>query len=227
MLPRTLEPEVMDSPDEAADYDDMAFEHVNQQFVTDLLAAWAAGTNAETLSSPFVLDAGTGTGRIPVILGQRLPGCRILATDLSPAMLQLAERNIAKAGLAERIAVERIAAGQLAERRAARFDMVMSNSLIHHVPEPQPVLAALAACVAPGGLLFIRDLFRPDSSEEVERLVREHAGNETATGQQLFRQSFHAALTLDEVRAMARTLPLKDLHVTMTSDRHWTLTGWA
>ena len=39
MLPRTLEPEVMDSPEEARDYDAMDHAEVNRKFVDDLLAA--------------------------------------------------------------------------------------------------------------------------------------------------------------------------------------------
>ena len=40
MLPRVLEPEVMDSPDEARDYDAMDHGQVNRAFVNDLLAFW-------------------------------------------------------------------------------------------------------------------------------------------------------------------------------------------
>ena len=41
-LSRILEPEIMDSPEEAADYDSMDHAEVNRRFVDDLLAAIAA-----------------------------------------------------------------------------------------------------------------------------------------------------------------------------------------
>ena len=43
MLPRTLEPEVMDSVEEARDYDAMDHAVVNRVFVEDFLAAWEGG----------------------------------------------------------------------------------------------------------------------------------------------------------------------------------------
>ena len=39
MLPRVLEPEVMDSPEEARDYDAMDHAEVNRRFVADFLTA--------------------------------------------------------------------------------------------------------------------------------------------------------------------------------------------
>ena len=61
-LKRVLEPEVMDSVEEARDYDQMDHAAVNDVFVTDLLASGEIAGE--------VLDLGTGTaaaqnGRVP------------------------------------------------------------------------------------------------------------------------------------------------------------------
>ena len=40
------------------------------------------------------------------------------------------------------------------------FGAVMSNSIVHHIPEPASVLAEMVRVAAPGGLLFVRDLLR-------------------------------------------------------------------
>src|SRR5262245_28528158 len=53
MLPRVLEPEVMDTEAEARDYDAMDHATVNRAFVADLLALWDGRGTA--------LDLGTGT----------------------------------------------------------------------------------------------------------------------------------------------------------------------
>jgi hypothetical protein len=74
-----------------------------------------------------------------------------------------------------------------------------------------------------GGRLFVRDLARPDTDADVERLVTLFSGEESKYGQQLFRQSLHAALTLDEIRTIAGGLGIRPDDVQMTSDRHWTL----
>ncbi len=41
MLSRVLEPEVMDTPEQASAYDAMDHSEVNRRFVDDVLAAWA------------------------------------------------------------------------------------------------------------------------------------------------------------------------------------------
>ena len=91
-MERVLEPEVMDSADEAADYDAMDHAEVNARFCEDLLALRAP------LPSP-VLDVGTGTARIPIELCTRAPEVSIVAIDLADHMLALAASNVARAGL--------------------------------------------------------------------------------------------------------------------------------
>ena len=58
-LARILEPEVMDSPQEAADYDAMDYREVNERFVTELLAALPPAPSPQPLATfPDVLDLG-------------------------------------------------------------------------------------------------------------------------------------------------------------------------
>ncbi len=65
MLPRTLEPEVMDTREEAVDYDSMNHSDVNRVFVDDLLAAAnEAGFEELLATEPLqILDVGTGTAQ--------------------------------------------------------------------------------------------------------------------------------------------------------------------
>ncbi len=116
MLSRVLEPEVMDSPDEARDYDAMDHAAVNRLFVTDFLfAALAAGLLKDEgeatveESSPRdrratcdVLDLGTGTAQIPIELCRRAPLVRVMAAEQATAMLNLAQLNVELAGLRKR-----------------------------------------------------------------------------------------------------------------------------
>jgi ubiquinone/menaquinone biosynthesis C-methylase UbiE len=231
MLPRTLEPEVMDTPDEARDYDAMDHAEVNRAFVDDLLAAARGGGGefARRLASDSeplgVLDVGTGTALIPIELCHRAVTCRVTAIDLSREMLKLAERNIAAAGFADRIQTQLVDAKRLPFHDGS-FDAVISNSIIHHIPDPGTALAEMRRMLRPGGLLFVRDLLRPNDTLAVERLVSTYAGGENDDQQALFRASLHAALTLEEVRQMLRALGLPADWARQTSDRHWTLAGF-
>jgi ubiquinone/menaquinone biosynthesis C-methylase UbiE len=216
MIPRVLEPEVMDTPEEAADYDAMDHVQVNRLFVDDLLSALGSAPQ-----NGSVLDVGTGTALIPIELARRGFAGAITGVDLAHEMLVLGRRNIKQAQLTN-ILLERVDAKQLPYADGA-FDVVMSNSIVHHIPQPDQSFVEMRRVLAPGGLLFVRDLLRPASHEEVERLVACYAGGESPSQQQLFRQSLHAALTLEELASLLEGIHVDTGGLAQTSDRHWTL----
>lgn len=227
MLPRTLEPELMDSVEEAVGYDRMDHAAVNRVFVDDLLAAWNHGPQTpdpNQLAGSQLLDVGTGTAQIPVELAGRLTGCRVVAIDLAGEMLRVARRNISTAGFDETITVEHIDAKNM-PFDDDHFGGVISNSIVHHIPDPAVVLDEMIRVLAPGGLLFVRDLTRPPDLETINHLVDAYAGDETAHAQQMFRQSLQAALTLEEVRQLLNDAGLPTAWAGQTTDRHWTISG--
>lgn len=213
MLPRVLEPEAMDTVADALEYDTMDHSAVNDVFVRDLLAAAPAPAD--------VLDLGTGTAQIPIVLCQRTETCRVMAIDLAVSMLDLARYRVEVAGLVDRIQLAQVDAKELPFRDVA-FDVVMSNSIVHHVAEPLRVLSEATRVATPNGLLFFRDLVRPESAERVDELVRTYAADANERQRALFAASFHAALTLDEIRDLVATLGFPRESVQMSSDRHWT-----
>lgn len=214
-LERVLEPEVMDSVSEAQDYDRMDHGAVNQLFVNDLLEAGALGIQ--------VLDLGTGTAQIPVQLCRQHDTCQVMAIDLAANMLDFARYNIEAEGLIERIFLQQIDSKELLFDTES-FDTVMSNSIIHHIPQPSTVLSEALRVTRPGGLLFFRDLLRPETSEQVSQLVQQYAGSENEHQQQMFDDSLRAALSLDEIRQLITELGIDAESVQATSDRHWTWT---
>ena len=212
-LPRVLEPEVMDTASEARDYDAMDHAAVNARFVEDLLGA------GPDLGS--TLDVGTGTALVAIELRRRAPEARVLAVDLAEEMLALGRRNVEIAGVGG-IELQRADAKELPFATGA-FRCVISNSLVHHLPDPAVGLEEMVRVLAPGGLLFVRDLFRPDDDAEVARLLALHAGRDTPSQRALFEASLRAALRVDEVRALAGALGVPASAVRATSDRHFTL----
>jgi ubiquinone/menaquinone biosynthesis C-methylase UbiE len=212
-LKRVLEPEVMDTPEEARDYDAMDHSAVNTQFVEDLLVA---GFNAEQ-----VLDLGTGTAQIPVKLCQRHETCRVLAVDLAAHMLDLARYNVEVASLIHRIQLDLLDAKEL-PYSDGQFDAVISNSIVHHIPQPAAVLGEAVRVCRAGGLLFFRDLLRPEDDNQVRHLVQTYAGEENDHQRRMFEDSLRAALSLDEVRGLVGELGYDADTVSATSDRHWT-----
>lgn len=219
MLHRVLEKEVMEGMAEAIDYDAMDHAEVNRAFVADLAAALPP---LEEDAIHDALDIGVGTALIPIEICQNIQAIRITGIDLAASMLHVAKCNIEVAGLTDQIRLDLIDAKAL-PYLDEQFSVVMSNTILHHIPEPLAVLRQAWRVVAPGGLLFIRDLLRPETDEAVDRLVAQHAAGANERQRRMFDDSLRAALTLDEVRGMAAQMGLGPETVTQTSDRHWTM----
>jgi ubiquinone/menaquinone biosynthesis C-methylase UbiE len=239
-LPRILEPEVMDSQQEASDYDAMDHREVNERFVTDLLAAIensefrTQNSESETAKassdhSAFcilrseldILDLGAGTALIPIELCRRHPDCRVMAADAAVSMLELARYNLEVENLTHRIELAHVDAKRL-PFASGMFDVVMSNSIVHHIPEPIHVLREAVRVTAPGSLLFFRDLLRPEAEEELTRLVATYTAGANEHQQRMFAESLHAALSLEEIREVVAEIGFASDTVQPTSDRHWT-----
>jgi ubiquinone/menaquinone biosynthesis C-methylase UbiE len=205
----------MDSDQDAREYDAMDHAAVNAQFVVDLLKVLA--------ELPFlhVLDLGTGTAQIPIELCRRVPQIHVTAVDAAESMLGLAADNIAVADFDDRIEPA-LADAKMLPFHEARFPVVISNSIMHHIAEPQQVIAEALRVAEPGGLQFHRDLCRPDDEAQIGRIVATYAGAANAYQQKLFADSLRAALTVDEMRDLVAAFGFARDTVQMTSDRHWT-----
>jgi ubiquinone/menaquinone biosynthesis C-methylase UbiE len=216
MLSRTLEPEVMDTAEEARDYDAMDHAAVNRVFVDDFLAF------SGQAESP-ILDVGTGTAQIPLELCRRVPACQVTAIDLAEHMLTVGRENVRRAGFESRLRLERWDAKEM-PCGDNTFAAVISNSIVHHIPEPVAVFIEIVRVVRRGGVLFVRDLLRPDDEATLRHLVDLHAAGANTHQRKMFADSLHAALSLAEVQSLVRQLGFLADAVRQTTDRHWT---WA
>jgi ubiquinone/menaquinone biosynthesis C-methylase UbiE len=216
MLERVLEPEVMDTEEDAREYDAMDFSEANARFAADACALVLG------LATPAVVDLGTGPGDIPIEIVRRVPGARVVAVDLAESMLEVARRKVAAAGVTSAVELLRgdVKATGL---RQASFDLVVSNSTAHHLPDPLSLFREVARIVRPGGAFLIRDLFRPPTVEAARAVVERVAPNDSPRQKRLFLDSLFAALTLDEVRDLAHEAGLRGARVAVVSDRHWTV----
>jgi ubiquinone/menaquinone biosynthesis C-methylase UbiE len=214
IVDRILEPEVMDTWLEATAYDAMDFVAVNTAF-----AEAAIELDPDAVK---ILDAGTGTARIPILMCQRRPQYLITAVDLAQSMLIVGQRNVDDAELAQRIRLERVDTKRMAYPDL-EFDMLISNSLVHHLPDPLSFFQEVKRLVRPGGAILIRDLIRPESDEIVNYLVDKIGAGYDTHQQQLFRDSLKAALTLAEVQDAIDRVCLGGVKLTQSSELHWSI----
>lgn len=212
-LERILEPEVMDTEQDASEYDAMDHSGPNGAFVERLLELGAWG---------LMLDIGTGPGDIPLELIGHVAEGEIIGIDLSPEMLKIAEKKKADAPNSERVQFQVADAKELAFSDH-HFDTVFSNTILHHIPDPLPFLKEAWRVLKPGGVLLIRDLFRPATQNELDALVQTYAGEDTPHQRQLFGDSLHAALTPVELRELAKAAGMVEVEIVVDTDRHMSL----
>ena len=217
-LHRILEPEVMDTLEEAFEYDSMDHSQVNEVFCNDFFAARNLTDGVQSL------DVGTGTAQIPIAMCKRNSGLKITAIDLAESMLTLGNKNIQTALLEDCITLVQVDSKKM-HYPDESFDQVISNSIIHHIPNPVECFKEMIRVTKKDGLLFIRDLLRPDSIAELQNIVNLHAGDATPKQKQLFTDSLHASLSLTEVREMVKLFGFEAFTVIQSSNRHWTFTA--
>lgn len=107
-----------------------------------------------------VLEIGCGTGRNLIRAARRFPQARFYGVDISTAMLETAERAIARAGLEGRIALAQGDATDFDARAAfglSRFDRVFCSYTLSMMPPWREALGHAAGLVAPGGALHVVD----------------------------------------------------------------------
>ena len=112
-----------------------------------------------------VVEIGCGTGRNLIHAAKRCPKARFVGLDISQAMLETARASIARAGLADRIAVYQADATAFDLSRLcgeAQVGRVFISYTLSMIPLWRQVLAQALDAVGPGGRLYIVDFGRQE-----------------------------------------------------------------
>ena len=215
-MKRVLEPEVMADPRQALAYARADFADVNQHFVDSLVSRHA------TLARARIVDLGCGPADIPLRLAAALPDAQVVAIDASPAMLALAREAATSRRKRPGLVCARLPCLPLADHS---FDAVISNSLLHHLPDPAALWHDVARLARPGGVVHVMDLFRPSSVDEARAIVEAAAGDQDPILKDDFFNSLLAAFTPDEVRGQLAAAGLSHLDCAVVSERHVLVSG--
>ncbi|MEE2664135.1 MAG: class I SAM-dependent methyltransferase [Myxococcota bacterium] len=219
MMERVPEPELMLDSDQVRAYAEGDFELPHAHCV-ELLLGRLGGLPA----SGVCVDLGCGPAEITLRLAERLAGWQLYGVDGSAAMLARGREGARVAALEQRVHLyERLLPAR--ELPGAPFDLVFSNSLLHHLADPAGLWTTARAVARPGASLFVMDLLRPGSRERVRELVELYAAGEPEVLRRDFEASLCAAYTPDEVREQLEVRDLGGLRVEVVSDRHWIAWG--
>ena len=173
--------------------------------------------------SGHVLDLGCGPGDVLTRYARANPDAVFLGVDGAPVMLELASAALEDEGVAARVELAHhyLPSKELHTRR---FDAIVSNSLLHHLNDPSVLWETIRLAGRSGARVFVMDLMRPDSEEEVDSMVSRYAMDAPPVLRRDFRASLHAAYRTDEVESQLAASGL-ELTVEAVTDRHFIVWG--
>jgi len=218
-MERVPEPELMEDDAQARAYAEADFAEAHSRCI-ELLREKLPGLRA----TGSALDLGCGPGDVTIRFARAFPGWRVDGVDGSAAMLRHGRAAVERAGLEARVSLvpaylpEGVVPGE-------GYDLILSNSLLHHLGDPQVLWSSVRRWGGEGGHVFVMDLLRPESRERAQALVDEYAAGEPEVLRRDFFHSLLAAYEVEEVEAQLIAAGLGHLAARQASDRHLIVWG--
>ena len=156
------------------------------------------------LDQPRILDAGCGTGVSTDYLCYLNPGADVLGVDISEGALAVARERCARSGAAQQVSSLRQEQRSLLDLQGeGPFDYINSVGVLHHLDQPEAGLKALAARLAPQGLLHLF-LYADAGRWEIHRTQKALTLLQVGTGADGLRLGRDLFETLPESNRLAR-----------------------
>jgi trans-aconitate methyltransferase len=209
----------MDSEEQTVAYAEADFNESNSLFTQRFLERFR-----DLPPTGRLADLGCGPGDITVRLALALPGWELTGFDAGPNMLERAAERLAGEGssLPVRFELAHLPDPSLPRNR---WDAVVSNSLLHHLPDPTALWESVVQFGAAGAAVQVMDLVRPETEAEAQRLVEAYAADAPMVLREDFYNSLLAAYTTEEVSSQLIRAGLDGLKIEAASDRHWIVAG--
>lgn len=216
-MERQLEPELMEDAEQIKAYAEADFEIPHSQYIERLKLV----VNKPDFSG-IALELGCGPGDISRRFVNAYPDSQVHAVDGSEPMIRFGE-SLMMPLLQNRIhfILGRLPSVSLPQ---SSYEMIFSNSLLHHLPDPFILWQCIKQYSRPGTCVVIMDLLRPDSIEAAQNGVNSYAANEPPILQQDFYNSLLAAFSIDEITQQLEHADLT-LAIEQISDRHVFISG--
>ncbi len=204
---RVPEPEAMD---EAAEVDAYA-SAAAQAYLDQVDNTFVAHVVRLQVDRGRALDIGTGPGQIPLKLARRLPMMEFIGIDRSQAMLEEARRQAEAQGLGQRVRFEPGNANRL-DFADDSFDLVLCNSVLHHLAEPVRALDEIARVARRDAAVLVRDLRRPGRLA-FPLHVRWYGRHYTGRMRELYEASVRSSYTVAELGGLLARSRLSGVRV--------------
>ena len=219
-MERIVEKELMDDPKHAIAYANADFEKINNRVIEIFDIEFP-----DTEIKGTILDLGCGPGDITFRFAKRFPDSTVIGIDGAAIMIELANQR--KCRETEFLSNIKFIEAEIpaAPIPGILYDLIVSNSLYHHLHDPEVLWKTILDYGSSGTKIFIVDLFRPDSKERVDWLVNEYSGNEPEILKKDFYNSLCASFEPAEIEQRLSNIGLSGLSVKIVSDRHLIVYG--
>ena len=219
-MQRIVEPEIMGDHEQAKAYDAADFSGAHNRRV-DVFRELAPPKALKGL----LLDLGCGSGDLDFRLLSALPECSIIGVDGSRAMIELARESASqRPGFNGRASfIEAFIPSDTLP--TGPYSIIMSNSFLHHLHDPQVLWKTIMGLTTPETFIFVSDLRRPTSSDEAHRIVEHLAGNEPEILKRDFYNSLCAAFELGEIEEQLKQAGLSRLRAHALDEVHLVVHG--
>ena len=210
----------MDDPKHAIAYANADFEKINNRVIEIFDIEFP-----DTEIKGTILDLGCGPGDITFRFAKRFPDSTVIGIDGAAIMIELANQR--KCREVEFLSNIKFIEAEIpvAPIPGIPYDLIVSNSLYHHLHDPEVLWKTILDYGSSGTKIFIVDLFRPDSKERADWLVNEYSGNEPEILKKDFYNSLCASFEPAEVEQQLSNIGLSGLSVKIVSDRHLIIYG--
>jgi SAM-dependent methyltransferase len=164
---RVPEPELMDDPAQAAAYASADFSEPDGLFMD-----WFERRFQRLPNRDRALDLGCGPGNIAIRFAERYP-CWRSTPSAAPSPCWSGRTALARSSVQGRVRL--VHASMPDAGLATGYDLVISNSLLHHLTQPAVLWGTIRRCAAPDAAVQVMDLLRPEHSSAAHALVTRYA----------------------------------------------------
>ena len=229
-MQRVTEPELMLDYQQVKAYAEADFSSSDEKMI-GRLEQYLLTIGKSINSGSLIIDIGCGPGNITERLAKKWPFATIIGFDGSEEMLKVARLRKNKSeflrDLKGLIYMKRnlSSSSSTVSSFTKSADLIISNSVLHHIHNPNLFWNAIKNLGEEGTVIFQKDLRRPISLEHAKNLPMKYEANMPDILKRDYMASLKASFTVSEVQVQLKSAGLSQLKVFELDDRYLEITG--